>query len=165
MVYGEFVQEPAVNYCKNLTSHLEPELNSVYLVNSGTEAIEGALKLARRVTGRGEIIAAKKAYHGNTMGSLSLMGYEARKGAFRPLIPGIQYITFNKKQDLENITEKTAAVILETIQGGAGFILPENNYLIAVHERCRTVGAIDSRRNTTWFGRKADICLPTLAST
>lgn len=142
MVYGEYIQEPAVAYTKLLASLLPAPLETTYLVNSGTEAIEGALKLARRFTGRSQIIAAKHAYHGNTMGSLSIMGFEERKSAFRPLIPDIGFIQFNSEGDLLSITEKTAAVVLETIQGGAGFILPENGYLKKVRERCTAVGAM-----------------------
>ena len=142
MVYGEYIQEPAVAYTKLLASLLPAPLETTYLVNSGTEAIEGALKLARRFTGRSQIIAAKHAYHGNTMGSLSIMGFEERKSAFRPLIPDVGFIQFNSEEDLLSITEKTAAVVLETIQGGAGFILPENGYLKKVRERCTAVGAM-----------------------
>ena len=142
MVYGEYIQEPAVAYVKLLASHLPENLETTYLVNSGTEAIEGALKLARRATRRTELISANSAYHGNTMGSLSVMGYETRKGAFRPLIPDVHFINFNDESDLEKITEKTAGVLLETIQGGAGFIEPENNYLTKVRQRCTEVGAL-----------------------
>lgn len=142
MVYGEYIQKPAVAYTKLLSSLLPKTLETTYLVNSGTEAIEGALKLARRVTERSEIIAANNAYHGNTMGSLSLMGFEERKSAFRPLVPAIRFIQFNKESDLLSITEKTAAVVLETIQGGAGFILPKPNYLKKVRQRCNEVGAL-----------------------
>ena len=142
MVYGEYVQQPAVEYAKLLADNLPAPLETTYLVNSGTEAMEGALKLARRYTGRSQIISAKKAYHGNTMGSLSIMGYEERKSAFRPLIPDVSFINFNEEEDLKMITEKTAAVVLETIQGGAGFILPENNYLEKVRQRCNSVGAM-----------------------
>src|SRR6056297_343678 len=142
MVYGEYDQGPAATYAKLLANNLPPQLNTTYLVNSGTEAIEGAIKLARRYTRRTEIIAAHHAYHGNTMGSLSLMGYEERKGSFRPLIPDIAFIHFNIAQDLERITEKTACVVLETIQGGAGFILPKNGYLEKVRQRCTEVGAL-----------------------
>ncbi len=142
MVYGEYVQAPAVEYTRELASHLPAPLETTYLVNSGTEAIEGALKLARRFTGRSEIIAAKNAYHGNTMGSLSLMNYEERKAPFRPLLPGVRHIEFNKKEDLNRITPKTAAVILETIQGGAGFVQPEGDYLLAVRKRCKEVGTL-----------------------
>jgi acetylornithine/N-succinyldiaminopimelate aminotransferase len=142
MVYGEYEQGPAVDYAKRLAKSLPAQLNSTYLVNSGTEAIEGAIKLARRYTGRTEIIAAHHAYHGNTMGSLSLMGYEERKGAFRPLIPDVAFIHFNIEAELERITKKTACVVLETIQGGAGFILPKNQYLEKVRQRCIQVGAL-----------------------
>ncbi|MBR9853044.1 MAG: aspartate aminotransferase family protein [Algicola sp.] len=142
MVYGEYVQQPAVEFSKLLSSLLPDNLNTTYLVNSGTEAMEGALKLARRHTGRSQVIAAKKAYHGNTMGSLSLMGLEERKSPFRPLIPDIRFIQFNNEEDLSKITEKTAAVVLETIQGGAGFIVPKNDYLEEVRTRCNEVGAL-----------------------
>lgn len=142
MVYGEYAQGPAVELCKLLAAHLPDPLEKTYLTNSGTEAIEGALKLARRYTGRTGIIAAKSAYHGNTMGSLSLMTYEERQKPFRPLIPDVSWIKFNKEQDLEQITEKTAGVILESIQGGAGFIQPQNDYLKKVKKRCEEVGAL-----------------------
>jgi acetylornithine/succinyldiaminopimelate/putrescine aminotransferase len=104
--------------------------------------MEGAMKLARRFTGRSEIIAARNAYHGNTMGSLSLMDFEERKAPFRPLLPAISFITFNDREDLQKITEKTAAVVLETIQGGAGFICPSDGYLELVRKRCTEVGAL-----------------------
>jgi acetylornithine/succinyldiaminopimelate/putrescine aminotransferase len=142
MVYGEYVQQPAVEFTKLLAAHLPQNLETTYLVNSGTEAMEGALKLARRYTGRSQIIAANRAYHGNTMGSLSIMGFEERKSAFRPLLPDVRFINFNAVEDLEKITNKTAAVVLETIQGGAGFILPQNGYLQKVRERCNEVGAL-----------------------
>jgi len=142
MVYGEYIQQPAVELAKLLADHLPESLECTYLVNSGTEAIEGALKLARRATGRSQIIAAHHAYHGNTMGSMSVMGYEERKQAFRPLIPDVHFITFNNTEDLKQITYKTAAVILETIQGGAGFIEPQSNYLTKVRTRCDEVGAL-----------------------
>ena len=142
MVYGEYIQEPAVELCKLLAKNLPDPLETTYLVNSGTEAIEGALKLAKRATGRSEIISAFNAYHGNTMGSMSVMGYEERKQAFRPLLPDVRCITFNKEEDLDFITSKTAGVILETIQGGAGFIEPKNNYLAKVRAKCDAVGAL-----------------------
>ncbi|WP_299325185.1 aspartate aminotransferase family protein [uncultured Maribacter sp.] len=142
MVYGEYSQSPATTYTKLLADNLPAPLEVTYLVNSGTEAIEGALKLARRYTGRSEIISAKSAYHGNTMGSLSLMDFEERKSVFRPLLPDIYHIEFNNDKDLEKITTKTACVILETIQGGAGFILPKNGYLKKVKERCTEMGAL-----------------------
>ena len=142
MVYGEYIQQAAVDYTKLLAAHLPAPLETTYLVNSGTEAIEGALKLARRYTGRSEIISAYGAYHGNTMGSLSIMGYEERKSAFRPLLPGVSFIQFNAESDIERITKKTAAVVLETIQGGAGFIVPKNTYLEKLRKRCDDVGAL-----------------------
>ena len=142
MVYGEYVVAPAVALCKSLAQNLPDPLETTYLVNSGTEAMEGAIKLARRLTGRSELIAARNAYHGNTMGSLSLMDYESRKAPFRPLIPDVRHIEFNNLADLERITVKSAAVILETIQGGAGFIMPEGDYLQKVRERCNEVGAL-----------------------
>lgn len=142
MVYGEYSQSPAVEYCKLMASLLPAPLDKTYLVNSGTEAIEGALKLARRVTGRSQLISCHNAYHGNTMGSLSVMGYEERKQVFRPLLPDVEFITFNNEADLEKITTKTAGILLETIQGGAGFIQPENNFLKKVRQRCDEVGAM-----------------------
>ena len=128
MVYGEFIQQPQVNLCKLLASTLPKSLASVYITNSGTEATEGALKLAKRITNRSEIIAAKNSYHGNTQGAMSVSGVEKQNAAFRPLIPGIKFIVFNDELDIAKITKNTAAVILETIQGGAGFIEPKNNY-------------------------------------
>ncbi|MDQ7961690.1 aspartate aminotransferase family protein [Flavobacterium lindanitolerans] len=142
MVYGEYSQNPAVEFCKLLASLLPKPLEKTYLVNSGTEATEGALKLARRVTGRSQLISCNNAYHGNTMGSMSVMGFEERKRAFRPLIPDVDFITFNNEEDLKKITTKTAGIILESIQGGAGFIQPENGFLKKVRERCTEVGAM-----------------------
>ncbi len=136
MVYGEYIQEPAVELAKLLAKNLPKNLNTTYLVNSGTEAIEGALKLARRATGRTQILYANNAYHGNTMGSMSVMGYEERKNAFKPLVPDCFPVNFNSEADLQKITSETAAIILETIQGGAGFIQPENDYLKKVRKRC-----------------------------
>mgnify|MGYP005808445071 FL=1 len=142
MVYGEYVQAPAVELTKLLATHLPSSLETTYLLNSGTEAIEGAMKLARRVTGRSQILYANRAYHGNTMGALSVMGFEERKKPFEPLIPHCLPIQFNDENDLAKITTETAAVLLETIQGGAGFVLPKNNYLKKVKERCQAVGAL-----------------------
>lgn len=142
MVYGEYAQSPAVEYCKLLAQNMPYPLTKTYLVNSGTEATEGALKLARRVTGRSQLISCHHAYHGNTMGSLSVMGFEERKQVFRPLIPDVDFITFNHENDLAKITSKTAGIILESIQGGAGFIQPENQFLKKVKERCEEVGAL-----------------------
>ena len=142
MVYGEYIQEPAVALTKLIAQNLPDPLETTYLVNSGTEAIEGALKLARRATGRVEILYAHQAYHGNTMGALSVMGYEERKEVFKPLIPECKPILFNCESCLEHITTKTAAVILETIQGGAGFIEPTQEYLAKVKVRCEEMGAL-----------------------
>lgn len=142
MVYGEYIQQPAVDLCKKMAELLPEPLDTTYLVNSGTEAIEGSIKLARRYTGRSEIIAAKNSYHGNTLGSLSLMNYQERKRPFLPLLPDIRHITFNCEWCLEQITDKTAGVILETIQGGAGFIEPIEGYLSSVQKRCNEVGAV-----------------------
>ena len=142
MVYGEYAQGPAVELCKLLAENLPVPLEKTYLTNSGTEAIEGSLKLARRATGRTRILAARNAYHGNTMGSLSLMTYEERQKPFRPLIGDVDFINFNDENDIEKIDSSTAAVILETIQGGAGFILPKNDYLKKVKKRCEEVGAL-----------------------
>ena len=142
MVYGEYAQSPAVNYTKLLSEKVDIPNAKTYLVNSGTEAIEGALKLARRYTGRQEIIAAHRAYHGNTMGSLSLMDFEERKKPFEPLLPEISFLNFNDETSLDTITKKTTAVILETIQGGAGFIQPQGDFLKKVKQRCEEVGAL-----------------------
>jgi len=142
MVYGEFIQKPQVALCKILAENSPENLNSVYITNSGTEATEGALKLAKRVTSRSEIIAAKNSYHGNTMGAMSVSGVERQNQAFRPLVPGTKFIEFNNEADLEKITHKTAAVILETIQGGAGFIEPQNDFLTKVKKKCDEVCAL-----------------------
>ncbi|OIQ17288.1 MAG: aspartate aminotransferase family protein [Flavobacterium sp. MedPE-SWcel] len=142
MVYGEYSQHPATEFCKLLAQHLPSQLNKTYLTNSGTEATEGALKLARRVTGRSQFISCFNAYHGNTMGSMSVMGFEERKQVFRPLIPDVDFITFNNEDDLQKITTKTAGIILETIQGGAGFIEPKNDFLKKVRQRCNETGTV-----------------------
>ena len=135
MVYGEFVQAPSVKLCKKLVQLLPENQEVVYLTNSGTEAIEGALKLAKRVTQRSGLIAADQSYHGSTHGALSLLGNEEQKKGYRPLLTGVNFIEFNKESDLKKINEKTAAVLLETIQGGAGFIEPEDNYLKKVKKQ------------------------------
>lgn len=142
MVYGEYAQSPAVELCKKIAATMPDPLKMTYLVNSGTEAIEASLKLARTVTGRSEIIAMKNSYHGNTMGSLSLMDYEERKSAFRPLVPDIKHIKFNCIPDLRRISTHTAAVILETIQGAAGFILPDARWLEELRRTCDEQGAL-----------------------
>ena len=142
MVYGEFIQKPPLDLCKLLAENLPKPLQTTYLTNSGTEATEGAIKLAKRITGRTEMIAAHQAYHGNTQGAMSICGQEEQNRAFRPLIPNSKFITFNHVADLTKITTHTAAVILETIQGGAGLIVPKNNYLRKVKARCQEVGAL-----------------------
>ena len=142
MVYGEYIQSAPLALTKLLAQHLPEKLNQTYLVNSGTEAIDGAIKLARRATGRSEIIAAKNAYHGNSYGALSLMSNKERTAPFKPLVGDINHIEYNTNDALNKITTKTAAVILETIQGGAGFIEPKNNFLKKIKKRCLEVGAL-----------------------
>ncbi|PHR70291.1 MAG: aspartate aminotransferase family protein [Lutibacter sp.] len=142
MVYGEFIQKPQLELSKVLVKNLPTSLETVYLTNSGTEATEGSLKLAKRFTGRSEIISCRNAYHGNTQGAMSVCGVEEQNQAFRPLIPGVKFIEFNNEIDIQSITRKTAGVIIETIQGGAGFIEPKNDYLLKVQERCNEVGAL-----------------------
>jgi len=142
MVYGEYVLGPALELCQKLAELLPDPLEQTYLVNSGTEAIDGAIKLARRATGRSQIIAAKNCYHGNSFGALSLMDYEERIKPFKPLVPDVTHIEFNSENCLHLITRKTAAVVLESIQGGAGCIEPKDNYLQKVKKRCKEVGAL-----------------------
>ena len=142
MVYGEFIQQPQLDLTKLLAKNLPKPLETVYLTNSGTEATEGAIKLAKRFTGKSEIIAAKNGYHGNTQGAMSVCGVEQKNSAFRPLIPGIRFIEFNNVLDINKISTTTAAVILETIQGGASFIEPTHNYLKKVKDKCDEVGAL-----------------------
>lgn len=142
MVYGEMVQSPQVQLAECLAQQLEEGLDVVYLVNSGSEANEGALKLAKRVTGRSRIVAAHKAYHGGTSGALSITGDEGLKSAFRPLLPEVRFMRFNEKDDLSLIDAQTAAVVLEPVQAEAGVILPEEGYLQAVRERCDETGAL-----------------------
>lgn len=136
LVYGEFVQSPQVQLAKFLSDLLPDNLNSVYFTNSGAEATEGAMKLAKRFTGKAEIISCVHAYHGSTQGALSIMGDEFFKSAYRPLLPNTKLIRFNNFDDLELITEQTAAVFLETIQGEAGVIVPTKAYLQAVRKKC-----------------------------
>lgn len=136
MVYGEYIQNPQVQLAKALIDLLPSALDSVYLVNSGSEAIEGAVKLAKRFTGRTEVVAFHNAYHGSTQGALSLVGNENLKNAFRPLIPDIRHIRFNNLEDLRLITERTACVVTESIQAEAGIIIPDEDYLVALQQRC-----------------------------
>jgi acetylornithine/N-succinyldiaminopimelate aminotransferase len=142
MVYGEFIQYAQVNFAQKLTSILPASLNSVYVVNSGTEANEAAIKLAKRVTGRMEIVSFRGSYHGSTNGSLSISGNEIKKKPFRPLLPEVRFIHLNNQIELNQITEKTAGVILETIQGDAGVRIPKKEYLLELRKRCDEVGAL-----------------------
>lgn len=142
MVYGEYALEKPVKLCEFLAKKLPDPLKVTYLVNSGTEAIEAALKLAKRYTNREEIISFKNSYHGNSQGSLSVSGNEIHKQAFRPLIPNIRFIEFNNESDLEKISNHTASVIIETIQGAAGFCLPKNNFLLKLKQKCEKNGAL-----------------------
>ena len=142
MVYGEFITEPSLELAKLLAKNLTKNLQCTYFTNSGTEALEGSLKLARRYTGRKKIIAAKNAYHGSTMGALTLMGLEERKKPFEPLIPNVEFIEFNSFEEIKKIDEDTSCVVLETIQGSAGFIKPKEDYLNKVKKRCDKVGAL-----------------------
>jgi acetylornithine/N-succinyldiaminopimelate aminotransferase len=142
MVYGEYIQYPQIKLAKLLADQLPQSLQSIYFVNSGSEAVEGAIKLAKRYTGRFEIISFKNAYHGSTHGALSLMGNEGPKQAFRPLLPGVSHIEFNSFSDLDRITEKTACVIVEPIQGEAGIICPHNDYLTELRDRCNRTNTL-----------------------
>ena len=141
-VYGEFIQSPQVKFANKLSSILPDSLNSVYFVNSGAEATEGAMKLAKRFTGRSEIIACKNSYHGSTQGALSVMGNEHYKQAYRPLLPGIRFIEFNNYIDLDFISSESAAVIVETIQGEAGVRVPDMNYMQRLRKRCNETGTL-----------------------
>jgi acetylornithine/N-succinyldiaminopimelate aminotransferase len=158
MVYGEYVQTPQVRFAEKLASLLPSTLQSVYFTNSGSEAIEGAMKLAKRHTGRNQIIACHNAYHGSTQGALSVMGNEDFKQAYRPLLPGIQFITFNEPADLQHITEETACVIIETVQGEAGIRVPHLAYMQALRERCNQTGTLlILDENQTAFGRTGNL--------
>jgi len=141
-VYGELVLSPQVKYARLLDSLLPDTLSSTYFVNSGTEAIEGAMKLAKKFTGRTEIISFKNAYHGSTHGALSIQGSETYKTAFRPLLPDIQLLQFNNTDDLHKISENTAGVVIEPIQGEAGIILPQDNFLKKLRKRCDETGTL-----------------------
>lgn len=142
MVYGEFIQSPQVQYAKLLTQHLPSTLHSVYFTNSGAEAVEGAMKLSKKITGRTEIIAFKNSYHGSTQGALSIIGDEYRRNSFRPLLPGIRHLNFNSSDDLQFITDQTACVIAETIQAEAGIIVPQKQWIQALQKRCKETGAL-----------------------
>ena len=142
MVYGEFVQYPQVRLAQKLVELLPENLNNVYFVNSGSEAVEGALKLAKRYTGRTEVISFAKAYHGSTHGALSIMGNEDQKRAFRPLLPDIRQLTFNSVDELKQITNNTACVIIEPVQGEAGIVSAQYDFLVKLRERCNQTGAL-----------------------
>lgn len=142
MVYGEYIQTPQVRFAEKLVSLLPESLQSVYFVNSGAEAVEGALKLAKRFTGRVQVISCQNSYHGSTHGALSVMGNEEYKQAYRPLLPGIGFIRFNEPADLEQITNQTACVIIETVQGEAGIRVPDKYYMHALRSRCDQTGTL-----------------------
>jgi acetylornithine/N-succinyldiaminopimelate aminotransferase len=142
MVYGEFIESPEVQFAKFLTDHLPQQLNSVYFTNSGTEAVEGAMKLAKRATGRTQIIAFENSYHGSTQGALSIMGSEYWRNAFRPLLPDILHLNYNTAASLQSITESTACVIAETIQAEAGIIAPSSEWMQALRKRCDETGTL-----------------------
>ena len=142
MVYGKYIQSPQVMLATKLAENLPPFLQSVFFVNSGSEAIEGALKLAKRVTGRTELIACKNAYHGSTHGALSMLGDEEMKYAYRPLLPDVSFIKFNLSSDLDKITSQTAAVLIEPIQAEAGILIPDKEYMIALRRKCDETGTL-----------------------
>lgn len=142
MVYGEFIESPQVQYAKLLTDHLPSSLNSVYFTNSGAEAIEGSMKLAKRVTNRTQIIAFKNSYHGSTQGALSIMGDEYWRNAFRPLLPDILHLDYNSIESLDEISERTACVILEPVQAEAGIIVPSKEWIKSIRKKCTETGAL-----------------------
>lgn len=142
MVYGELVQSPQVQYATLLTQHLPQSLNAVFFTASGSEATEGAMKLAKRYSNRTQIISFKNSYHGSTQGALSIMGDEYWRNAFRPLLPYTMQLNYNSFEDLENITERTACVIAETVQAEAGVLVPQNNWLKALREKCTATGTL-----------------------
>jgi|TARA_B110000263_G_C15294626_1_gene505000 acetylornithine/N-succinyldiaminopimelate aminotransferase len=142
MVYGEYIQSPQYKLAKLLADNLPENLSTTYFVNSGAEAIEGAMKLAKRATGRSEIISCKDSYHGSTQGALSIMGNEEHKAKYRPLLPNCNTIDYNDENSLKNITKQTAAVVIEIVQGGTGFQTPKNNFLQKVREKCNETGTL-----------------------
>jgi acetylornithine/N-succinyldiaminopimelate aminotransferase len=166
MVNGELVLAPQTAYAKLLTDNLPPSLNSVFFTASGTEATEGAMKLAKRFTGRIQIAGFNDSYHGSTQGSLSIIGSEYWRNAFRPLLPGILHLTFNSLESLESITEKTACVVAETIQAEAGIIVPGTRWMQALRKKCDDTGALlvldeiqcgFGRNGTLWAFQQFDI--------
>ena len=142
MVYGEFIESPQVQYAKLLTDNLPASLNSVYFTNSGAEAIEGAMKLAKRISNRTQIIAFKNSYHGSTQGALSIIGDEYWRNAFRPLLPDVLHLEYNSVESLNEISERTACVISETIQAEAGIIIPSNEWMQAIRKKCTETGTL-----------------------
>ena len=142
LVYGEIIQSPQVQYAKLLTQHLHNSLNSVYFTNSGAEAVEGAMKLAKRVTGRTQIVAFKQSYHGSTQGALSIIGDEYWRNAFRPLLPGILHVDYNSLESLQFITGQTACVIVEPVQAERGIYIPTKTWFKALHKKCKEAGAL-----------------------
>ncbi|HOZ77147.1 MAG TPA: aspartate aminotransferase family protein [Ferruginibacter sp.] len=142
MVYGELVETPQVAYAKKLTEHLPVSLNAVFYTASGSEATEGAMKLAKRFTGRTKIVSFKNSYHGSTQGALSIMGDEYWRNAFRPLLPGIIQLKYNSFDDLQQITKEVACVIAETVQAEAGVLVPQNGWLKALRKRCTETGTL-----------------------
>src|SRR5882724_5926867 len=142
MVYGEMIESPQVQYAKLLTDHLPPHLNSVFFTNSGAEAIEGAMKLAKRATGRTQMLAFNQSYHGSTQGALSIIGDEYWRNAFRPLLPGVLHLEYNSIGALEEITPDAACVIVETVQAEAGIIVPSKQWMQALRRKCEETGAL-----------------------
>ncbi|WP_236059657.1 aspartate aminotransferase family protein [Chitinophaga rhizophila] len=142
LVYGELIQTPQVGFATLLTQHLPPSLNSVYFTNSGAEAVEGAMKLAKRYTGRSEILAFERSYHGSTQGAMSIMGDEAWRNAYRPLLPDIQHLDYNSPAAVELITDRTACIILETVQAEAGVQVPDKEWLQAIRDKCTATGTL-----------------------
>jgi len=166
MVLGELVESPQVAYAKKLTDHLPASLNSVFYTASGTEATEGAMKLAKRFTGRTQIISFKNSYHGSTQGALSIMGDEYWRNAFRPLLPDVMQLDYNSFDCLQNITERTACVVAETIQAEAGVLIPQNGWLSALRKRCTETGTLlvldeiqcgFGRNGTLWAFEQFDV--------
>ena len=166
LVYGEFIQSPQVQYAKMLADHLPPSLSSVFFTNSGAEATEGAMKLAKRATGRSQIIAFKNAYHGSTQGALSIIGNEYWRNAYRPLLPDIIHAVYNESSSLDLITEKTACVIAETVQAESGVIAPAKDWMQALKNKCEEMGALlildeiqagFGRTGTVWAFEQFDI--------
>ena len=158
MVYGELIQSPQVSFARLLSSVLGPGFENIYFVNSGAEAVEGAIKVARKATGRSEIISFKNAYHGSTLGALSIMGGNYYKQGYYPLLPDTRQLTFNCFEELSNITTRTACVIVEPIQAEAGIILPEDNFLVKLSDRCKqtsTLLVFDEIQ--TGFGRTGEL--------